>query len=71
MPTTKQAHGKTAFSLEPHKRTPVLFKEEGMTHLIFRYAAPPNTSNTTAMTVTVMAAMLPVKGERPRKDNEG
>lgn len=71
MPTTKEVLGKTAFSLEPQKWNPVLFKEEEATHLIFRYAAAPNTSNTTAMTVTVMAAMLPVKEERPRKDNEG
>lgn len=42
-----------------------------MSHLIFRYAAAPNTNNTTAMTVTVMAAILPVKEERPRKDREG
>lgn len=34
-----------------------------MPHLIFRYAATPNTSNTTAMTVTVMAATLPMKEE--------
>lgn len=59
MPTTKEVLGKTAFSLEPQKWNPILFKEEEATHLIFRYAAAPNTSNTTAMTVTVMAAMLP------------
>ena len=39
----------------------ILYEEEGVSYLIFRYAATPNTSNTTAMTVTVMAAMLPGK----------
>lgn len=67
MPTTEQAHGKTAFILEPHGNL-ALFKKEGVSHLIFRYAAAPNTNNTTAMTVTVMAAILPVR-EGPRKDN--
>lgn len=68
MPITEQAHGKTAFILEPH-RNPALFRKEGVSHLIFRYAAAPNTNNTTAMTVTVMAAILPVR-KRPKKDNK-
>lgn len=68
MPLTEQAHGETAFILEP-QRNLALFKKEGVSHLIFRYAAAPNTNTTTAMTVTVMAAILPVR-KRPRKDNE-
>lgn len=47
----------------------LLFSRRKESHLIFRYAAAPNTTNTTAMTVTVMAAILPVR-KRPRKDNE-
>lgn len=60
---------RAAFSLEPNKWSLAPFKEEAVSHLIFRYAAAPNTSSTTAMTVTVMAAMLPAE-ERPRRDSE-
>lgn len=70
MPITKQASGKTAFALDSNKWNLVFSKEEGVSYLIFRYAAAPNTNNTTAMTVTVMAAILPVKEKKTRKDNE-
>lgn len=42
-------------------------EEEGVSYLIFRYAATPNTNNTTVMTITVMAAMLPGEEEKQSK----
>lgn len=53
------------------RRISFLIKKSKVPHLIFRNAATPNTNNTTAMTVTVMAAMLPVKEEGHRKDEAG